>query len=275
MAINLGDLDFANHRIWDVNDSPQTIFIPDGMGFDYVRDQSVRLTWQDIKIGSPTYGQMRTMDQPFGKPEVVIKPKATVPDIPYPVGVLDLIKGFAGWRPIWVLYVLVLKLAAGGKFKLTWPVWPNLLVSDEGGNKIYANDPAAGWIRLRVKAGEIEMKINPASGVDNTWYNGRDFAFGAWFAPQVVIDAAQPVMTVALECASIFGLKDSDFLVAPPTLETIQAPGGSNGGSDEPPPTTGSTLRALVDQIDASADAAVVGVQTVKSRAQTLKAMVG
>lgn len=279
MSIEIASLDFLRNYLWDARpgapEPGNTIFIPFGMGFDYVNNPATRVIWQDIKIGSPTFGQMRTSDSQFLKPEVVIRAQAQMPDIPFPVGVTHLIKGFKGWGPIWVLYVLALNVLQGAKYRLTWPVWPNLLTSDEGGNKIYADDPAAGWLRLKVKSGEVDMKIDPSKSPDNTWYNGRDFAYGHWFSPQVVIDATAPVMTIGLECVSIFGLKDSDFMIAPPTLEMIAAPGGDNPGSGEPPPVAAGTLRGLVAAVRESAGAALAGVQQVDEAARSLSDLVG
>ena len=113
------------------------------------------------------------------------------------------------------------------------------------------------------------MTINPVSP-DSSWYNGRDFAFGHWFTPQVVVDATQPVMTVGLECLSIFGLKDSDFMIAPPTMELV-----SSGGSTEPPPIPAGTLRGLAQQTLAAAHQAEAGVQQVVAATTALNGLIG
>jgi len=273
MPINLSELNFGKTYEWDAKpgapEPGNTILIPLGMNFSYVYDPNVRVTWQDIKQGSPTYGQNRTSDNKFLKPEVMPKTQAQMPDIPFPVGVPTLSKCFKGFGPIWVLYTVALNMVAGSKYKLTWPVWPNLLASDDGGVKVYADDPAAGWMRLRVTTGEWGMAINSVSP-DSSWYNGRDFAFGHWFTPQVVVDATQPVMTVGLECLSIFGLKDSDFMIAPPTMELV-----SSGGSTEPPPIPAGTLRGLAQQTLAAAHQAEAGVQQVVAATTALNGLIG
>lgn len=245
MSIDITALDFNETYVWDaLPGAPEpgnTVLIPKGMGFEYVRDPNVRITWKDIKQGSPTYGQQRTSDGAFLKPEVMPKTQAQMPDIPFPIGAHALSKCFKAYAPLWIMYSLALTLIPGNKYRLSWPVWPNLLVSDDGSNKVYADDPAAGWLRLRVKAGEFALNIDASQSPDRSWYCGLDFAFGNWFVPQVIIDATQSVMTIGLEFVGPFGLKDDDAIIAEPTLELL-----SSGGSTEPPPVpVGGTLRAL------------------------------
>lgn len=274
MPTNISDLDFGKTYVWDAKpgapEPGNTILIPQNIGFEYVHDPAVRVTWPDIKQGSPTYGQPRTSDSPFLKPEVMPKVQSQMADIPFPIGVLNLSKCFKGFGPIWVMYTVALNMIAGQKYKLTWPVWPNLLSSDEGGKKVYADDPAAGWLRLRVKAGDAAMTIDSTKSPDRTWYCGLDFAFGRWFVPQVIIDATQPVMTVGLELMSIFGLKDSDFMLAPPTLELV-----SGDVVPEPPPISGGTVRALSQAALVSAQEAAAGVQQVVNNVTALNELIG
>ena len=274
MPIDISVLDFNKTYAWDARpgapEPGNTILIPQNVGFEYVHDPNVRVTWQDIKQGSPTYGQMRTSDNAFTKPEVMPKLQDQMPDVPFPIGVPALSKCFKGYTPIWVLYTVALNMTPGNKYKLSWPVWPNLLVSDDGSNKVYADDPAAGWLRLRVKAGDVALTINAAESPNRSWYCGLDFAYGHWFVPQVVIDATQSVMTIALECVSIFGLKDSDFMIAPPALELI-----SGNPVPEPPPVQVGTLRVLAQMALVSSHQGVTASLQVLDAVNALNNLVG
>lgn len=263
---------FENFYTWDARpgapEPGNTISIPANFMFEYEHTPSRRVTWTDIKIGSPTFGQVRVSDAPFVKPEVHGLTQEQAANIPFPVGVSVLLKDFLTWKPLWTLLSVSFNAPVGSKYKVTWPFWPNLLTSDEGGNKVYADDPAAGWARLRVKAGEASLHIDTSP--DTTWYNGRDFAFGYWFSPQVVVDVTQPVMTVGLETVSIFGLKDSDFIVAPPIFELVQS-----GGSGDPPPVPAGTVLGEINVIVSAVSGLVTGVQNAQDSAQRLKNLIG
>jgi hypothetical protein len=271
-AIDPSTIDYSKFYTWDAipgnGEAGNTLMVPNGFNFDYVFDKLVTVTWKDIKPGSPTKGQARTTDAPFLKPEAHKLFQAEAPDIPFLTGQTVTQKTFKAWGPEWFVYSVPLLLRKGAKFRLTWPVWPNLVMDDTGGVKKYADDPAAGWFRLRVKEGEAALKCNPASdGPDASWYNGLDFAFGHWAMPQVIVDCTQDVMTVGLECVSLFGLKDSDFILGEPIVELVSdvvtpasggAPGTTTTVPTEPPVTPGAagTLRAALQKLSTDAAAA-------------------
>ena len=269
MALNFSDI-----YEWDAQagapEPGNTIQIPKGMDFAYVFDRNVRLKWNDIKQGSPTYGQQRTSDSPFLKPEVMPKTQEQMPDIPFPVGVPTLSKCFKGYAPIWVLYIATFDTVVGSQYKLTWPVRPELVANYVGSVKVYAGDPAAGWLRLRVKAGNASIAIDSSVMPNSSWYNGLDFVFGHWFSPQVAIDATFATMKVGLEFICPFGLQDDDIIVSPPVLELV-----SGGGSTEPPPVPAGTLRGLAQQTLAAAQQAEAGVQQVVAATTALNGLIG
>lgn len=266
------DLDLQNLYTWDAENEEfgNTILIPSGLDFDYVFDPNVRVTWTDRKPGSPTFGQMRRQDQANVKPECVTMNPQMAGDVragsPY-TG--DLLKAFKGWGSIWLAYgAIVNGLQVGAKYKFSWPVFPDLVMRYEGGLKVFADDPDAGFMRLRALPGSqraVAGAVNPSA----EWYDGGDFVIGQWKTLELVFDASDPIMTLAFEAASTFALQNSGFFLAQPKLELVSTPTDPNTGPQE------GTVMGSLAMIEMATEAVKDGFGDIENAVTNLRRLIG
>jgi len=275
------NLNFQSLYEWDKDnlslppgERGNTILVPVGFGFNYVWEENIRVQWTDRKVGSPTFGQARTQPSPNLKPEVVSQNPLQAADVRAgTIYVGDMLKAFKGWGAIWFIVTAQLRdLVVGGKYKLSWPAFPDLVMVYDGSTKVFADDPDAGYMRLRVEPGHGALSFaNPDQLPNDTWYDGTDFAFGHWKVMEKVFDATQEQMTVAFEGLSMFGLNNSGFFLYRPTLEVVSSPGLPNTGDDVP---EGTLLDYLNDIVLSSANM-TAGVGNIAEAAANLKRIIG
>lgn len=270
-------LNLADVYAWDqgnpalpADQQGNTILVPKGMGFNFIWDPGKRITWIDRKVGSPTFGQLRTQPSPNLKPECVIMNPLQATDVragsPF-TG--NLIKVFKGWGAIWVAgFASVGNLQVNAKYRLRWPVFPDLVMEYKDGNKIFADDPDAGFMRLRALPSRLDTLVlgdNP----DSAWYDGSDFMLGQWKILELLFDATDTTMTLVWEGISTFGLANSGFFLARPILDLISTPEIPNTQPVE------GTVMEQVRTVALASQAMRVGMTNLEAAVARFQAMMG
>lgn len=183
------------HYFW--HDVPE-LAIPNGYDFWYQGDVSLRLDRQD---------------DPFFPPECVNWNRNQAPEHEKNVLFLDdqfNEKVFKGWGPIWFRISQVVNLTPGKRYRFTAPVFPDLVMRYENGEKVWADDPLAGEIRLTL------------DDVDIPWMNGNDFRFGEYTSHTMTFTATDDLHEVAVECRGRWGLIENGFFFDKFSLEEVQ-----------------------------------------------------
>lgn len=202
------------------NDVPE-LAIPHGWSFWYQTDTVLRLPRQD---------------NPFYPPESVVWRKADAPLNEQGLFFLTgdyCLKVFKGWGAIWFrLSQTVHGLTPGAKYRLSAPVFPDLVVDYTDSGKIFADDPLAG---------EHMLSARSESTVSETgWLDGRAVPFGRYttLLHDFIADAA--TMTVMLEIRGRWGLRSNGWFIDALSLEQIDggAPVTTTPVPTPQPPTT-------------------------------------
>lgn len=197
----LGNAGFdQGHYKWhNVNE----ITIPVMWDFWYQADKAMRLESQD---------------QSFDPPECVVWNKRDAPPEEQDLFFLSgdfCLKVFKGWGAIWWrLFQTVVGLRMGGKYVFKAPVFPDLVMKYEGSEKMWADDPMAGEIRLYVEGGAVPVSTD--------WMNGNHFPFGAYTVHQLPFVAASESVTVVLEGRGRWGLVNNGWMVDSMVLEETE-----------------------------------------------------
>src|SRR5262245_52651794 len=130
------------------------IVIPKEWDFWYLEDFKTKLERQD---------------HDFLKPETVVWNKKDAPQ--HEQGLFFLsgdycLKVFKGWGPLWwKLNQKLSGLTAGKTYRFSAPVYPDLVMKYDNGQKVFADDMLAGEHRLLVRSGGKET--------DSGWLDGH------------------------------------------------------------------------------------------------------
>jgi len=207
--------------------------------------------------------------QDFNPPEAVVWNRDQAPanerDVFWLSGQFCL-KVFAGWKPIWwKLFQRVTGFTVGRRYLFTTPVFPDLVMDyDSSNNKIWADDPLAGEVRLSAVSG--------APLADSGWLNGSNFEFGKYSEHTLLFTADATEVEVALECRGRWGLINNGFFCDSLRLEAVGSP--VPVPTPTPPPATGTVL-SEINTIVTAVRGLVDGVQSAQVSAQRLKDLIG
>lgn len=159
--------------------------------------------------------RLERQDSPFFPLEGVVWNRAQAPEHEKDIFWINgqfCLKEFKGWGPIWWrISQTVHGLTIGKTYEFTAPVYPDLVMKyDDQGNKIWADDPLAG---------EVKLYGGP---VESDWKNGNDFPFGQYTHHKIRFVADSESEVVSLECRGRWGLVNNGFFVDALTLFEVQ-----------------------------------------------------
>ena len=161
--------------------------------------------------------RLERQDDPFFPPEGVVWNKKDAPEHEKELFFLSgnfCLKEFKGWGPIWWrLSQRVDGLVVGRRYRFSAPVFPDLVMKYENGNKVWADDPLAGEVMLTASNKTWEIGF---------WKTGRDFPFGKYTTHSLEFTADEPTMMFALACRGRWGLLENGFFVD--SLSLVEIP---------------------------------------------------
>lgn len=172
------------------------IVIPNEWNFWYQTDKTLRINRQD---------------SPFDPPETVVWYKKDAPSWEQDLFFLSgdyCLKVFKGWGVIWWrLFQTVSGLEAGERYRFTAPIYPDLVMDYKDGQKVFADDPLAGEVRLTAGASDTGYLVG--------------LEYGKYTRFTVDFTASGPTEEVSLECRGRWGLINNGWFVDSLDLEKL------------------------------------------------------
>ncbi len=167
-------------------------------------------------------------------------------------------KVFNTWAPLWAaLSQDVEGLEVGRRYRLSVPVYIDVFVDYEGGQKIPPPPEHKGMAKVRLGAGPVGA----------TWRDEAAIAYSGWWTGETIAEfyqkypifvheftATQPNMTVYIELASAYPFPHNGFFFDTPALVALNA----TGAVAQPPAAQPAAGQAAAPAAPAQAQATVV-----------------